>query len=87
MLAHLNLRDPHDVEASLDLLLHERLRRGHEDDLGEREPTEIVVHNHSGDEGLPEPSGKGDQCVVVQAGFDDPAGVCTSLHFQNGCNK
>ena len=74
MHAHLYLRNPHDIEASLDLLLHEGLRRGHEDDLGEREPAEVVIHDHSGDEGLAEPSGKGDQCVVVQTGLDNPVG-------------
>ena len=79
MLNHLNLRDPHDVEARLDLLLHEWLRRGHEDNLGEREPTEVVVHDHGGDEGLPKPRGKGDQSVVVQAGLNDPIG---GLHLK-----
>ena len=85
LLVYLNLRDPHDVEARLDLLLHEGLSRGHEDDLGEREPAEVVVHDHGGDEGLPEPRGKGDQCVVVQAGLDDPAGVDGANQYRPYC--
>lgn len=41
-----------DLVYGLDLLLYEGSCRGHEDELGMREPAVVVVHHHGRDERL-----------------------------------
>ena len=83
-IAHLDLRDSHDVEAGLNLLLDERLRRRHEDDLGEGEPAEVVVHDHGRDEGLAQPRRQRHQRVVVQAALHNSKTRSTSASANSG---
>lgn len=67
----MRLRDPHDPVASLDLLGHQRFRGGHEDHLARRKPAVEVVHDHGGDEGLPQPRGQAHERVATQGGVCD----------------
>lgn len=60
----MRLRNPHDPETGFDLLRHQRLGRGHKDDLPGRVPAVEVIHDHGADERLAQTCRETNQRIV-----------------------
>lgn len=70
-LGSITLRDPHHIIASFYLLGDERLRRSKKYNLPTRIPAVKVIHDHSCDKCLPQPSWETDENISEESFLDD----------------